>query len=199
MFTGIVHHLGRIIALQQMPNARRFIIECQFPRIIEGESIAVNGVCLTAVNPIENHFECDVSPETLQLTNLNSLEINTLVNLERSLTLQEPLGGHFVYGHVDKTLGLKEKLIHHDFLELIFGDLSPEDLLLLPKKGSVAINGVSLTLNEVYPRSFSVLLIPHTQVRTNLNLLEIGQQVNIEFDFITRAVANVVQRISENS
>ncbi len=115
MFTGIVDHLGRIVSVVTREKGTRIGIQCQFPVLTEGESIAVNGVCLTVIAPQLNYFECDVSPETLLRTNLNELQVDSFINLERSLSLHDRLGGHFVYGHVDKICFLLDKQQEGDF------------------------------------------------------------------------------------
>lgn len=192
MFTGIIQQLGRILAVAKIPSGIHFTIEHQFLDLKLGESIAVDGICLTVVAFSSTAFECEVSPETLHLTNLYRLKIGDLVNLERSLSLNDRLGGHFVYGHIDKTYTLEQKVEEGDFWLYHFGKISGADRDFIVKKGSITINGVSLTINSIDHDIFSVMLIPHTLTHTNLGQLEIGQSVNIEFDILTRIIAHQI-------
>lgn len=188
MYTGIIDHLGKIISIQSIAKGLRLTIACQFKDFQLGESIALDGICVTVVASRDGEFDCELSPETLALTTANNLKVGSEVNLERSLTLSDRLGGHFVMGHVDTTATVKNIEKHADFTRVIFSGLTAEAMPYFAKKGSVCVNGVSLTINEVYVDGFEVMLIPHTQERTNLKYLEKDSCVNIEFDTIARIV-----------
>lgn len=201
MFTGIVDHCGTVRDIEHIAYGARATIETQFTDFIIGESIAVDGVCLTVVDACPSlreagvasdaaiHvFSCEISPETLAKTSAKLWQKNSAVNLERALRVGDRLGGHWVTGHVDATIEI-EKINHvNNYREIIFAISDLAQLNYLIPKGSVAINGVSLTINEVFADGFSVMLIPHTQKITNLDNLKIGDCVNIEFDYLVKAV-----------
>lgn len=188
MFTGIVDHTGTIVLFIQQQNSCRLGISCQFTEIQEGESICVDGVCLTAISAKDGYFECDVSPETLKLTTIGQLHEGAQVNLERSLRAGDRFGGHFVYGHVDKTAQIEALAQQGEYYEVQIGGLAAADMVYLTKKGSIAIQGVSLTINEVTERGFKVMLVPHTLARTSLSQLSVGKRVNLEFDGLVKIV-----------
>lgn len=190
MFTGIIDHCGTILEIAQKPNALRVLISCNFTDLKEGESIAVDGCCLTAIEPKQKQFYCDISPETLRLTTAGKFVVGSTINLERALCVGDRMGGHWVAGHVDQQGIIKNKQQHQEFMELEVSGISNENKSFLLKKGSVAVNGVSLTLNEVFSDSFQIMLIPHTLERTNLSSLQIGSAVNLEFDWMARVVVN---------
>lgn len=195
MYTGIIDHCGVIQRLIQGDKSIHTWISCNFSDLIEGESIAVNGFCVTALQPEKNLFQCDISSETFRLTNAQYLTEGSIVNLERSLCLSDRLGGHFVMGHVDKVYQLSAKVSQGDFTLMSFSSLTEEsDRAYLVKKGSVSINGISLTINEVTSNGFQVMVIPHTLKRTNLHLLTPGDKVNIEFDLLVRITVNYLQQ-----
>ncbi len=190
MFTGIVDHCGTIAALDSQANSLRIVIDCHFTDLEEGESIAVDGVCVTAVQPREQQFVADISPETLSLTTLRNLKVGSEVNLERSLRMGDRIGGHWVAGHVDGRGQVLAKRYQQDFVEMIFGGLDSVALHYVLKKGSIAINGVSLTVNEVLADGFQIMLIPHTLERTNLKNLQESDWVNLEYDWMARIIVN---------
>lgn len=185
MFTGIVDHCGRVRDLQKVAGGLRISIETQFCDFALGESIAVDGVCLTLVESSDHLIYFEISPETIEKTTAKNWQENSHVNLERALRVGDRLGGHFVTGHVDTRVSVHEIKQHEKYREIIF---KVNDMRYLIPKGSVAINGVSLTINEVFAGSFSVMLIPHTQDCTNLSALKISDLVNIEFDYLVKAV-----------
>ncbi len=193
MFTGIVDHCGEIISLENIPSGYRFKIKSQFADFLKGESIAVDGICLTVTNFDQNHFECEVSPETRKLTTADKFSPSYKVNLEKSLKLQDRMGGHMVMGHVD----MQATLIHQDkigdFVLMRFGKFSPDYFKFISKKGSISVNGVSLTVNNVTPDYFEVMLIPHTLSRTNLANLSVEDKVNIEIDYFARYIINYLE------
>lgn len=157
----------------------------------EGESIAVNGVCLTARNIKGNRFYVDVSPESLRRTGLGRLQAGSRVNLERALRLCDRLGGHLVSGHVDTQAQVKERRGVGDFTLFTFS-VDPGLTRYIVEKGSIAINGVSLTVNECGRDRFSVSIIPHTLAVTTLGELREGDWVNIEVDMIGKYVEKLL-------
>lgn len=204
MFTGIIDHCGVILKTELSAAGLKLWISTQFSDVELGESIAVNGICLTVTEFISNEknqkvFSCDISPETLQVTTAKNFKENQWVNLERALQLSSRIGGHFVSGHVDKICMVKTISSNNDFVEMIFTGLTSDDRRLVIKKGSIAVNGVSLTINEVTNNEFNVMLIPHTLQRTQLMHLKEKDAVNIEFDMIARIVAEQAQVIKNVS
>jgi len=193
MFTGYIHHTGKVIQVDSLPHGKRFLISCNYLDIEHGESIAVNGACLTAVDCTPHQFYCDVSPETLAVTTAGSLKPGDAVNLERSLRINDRLHGHFVMGHVDQVCQVAAKKLFTDYTEYSFNHVTPENRVFLVQKGSVAVNGVSLTLNTITQDTFSVMLIPETLRNTNLSTLEVGDSVNIEYDYLAKIVTNQTQ------
>jgi len=193
MFTGIVDHCGEVVSVENIPSGFRIKIKSHFDDFVLGESIAVDGICLTVIDADQNYFNCDVSPETLKLTTANKFKKNYKINLEKSLKLHDRMGGHMVMGHVDT----QAELIHvdksGDFVLMRFGKYSPEYLKFIAKKASISINGVSLTVNDVQKDYFEVMLIPHTLSRTNLADLQVGDNVNIEIDYFARYIINYLE------
>lgn len=190
MYTGIINHLGKILAIKVIAKGLRLTIATEFTDFEMGESIALDGICVTVVAFREGQFDCELSPETLKLTTANSFKVGTEVNLERSLTLNERFGGHFVMGHVDTVLQVKTIEKQAEFTRMVFKGLTNDNKAYFAKKGSACINGISLTINEIYEDGFEVMLIPHTQERTNLKHLNENDFVNIEYDTIARIVVH---------
>lgn len=190
MFTGLVAEQGEVLANINNEIANRLIIRSTFTELQTGESIAINGVCLTLLPVDENYLAFDVSPETLNLTNLGQLKVGDKVNLERAMSVTARFGGHYVSGHVDTIAYLKHKKVIGDYLELLVGDFSICAKMYLLTKGSITLDGVSLTINAVNEDSISLLLVPHTLSQTTLSQLNIGQCLNVEFDYLTRIVAH---------
>lgn len=194
MFTGIIDHAGKIEHLEPMGKGLLFWVHSAFPEVKLGESISVDGACLTVVRVKENQFAVQVSPETLRLTIAGDYQIGTKVNLERALSLGDSLGGHWVTGHVDSTVKLGDMKAHEEFTEIIFEDNTPECRDWIIHKGSVCINGVSLTVNEKRKEGFSVMIIPHTAKITNFSNLKVGSIVNIEYDYLAKIIQQRVQQ-----
>jgi len=190
MFTGIVDHCGIVVGREPGKDSGSLIlsIEAGFEDLARGESIAIDGVCVTVTEPFEGGFACDISPETLALTQLGSRVPHSRVNLERALRLSDRLGGHLVTGHVDGTCRLASRETRGEFELMVFDNVPSGLMRFVHKKGSVAVNGVSLTLNERNARGFEVMLIPHTLGRTNLGELEVGSGVNIEMDWMVKVI-----------
>jgi len=199
MFTGLIDHCGEIKECAQGEHGMSLWIKTQFKELVDGESIAVDGICLTVVESSEYGFRCDLSPETLKVTTAKYFEIGHRINLEQSLTPSDKLGGHFVYGHVDQTARVANKKSFDDFTQVTFSGFSEENKCLLVRKGSVAINGVSLTINNVTDDYFDVMLIPETLRLTNLSGLQVGQSVNIEYDYLAKLVVNTVSRLKDTT
>ncbi len=189
MYTGIVDHCGEVLSIDEIGGGKKLIVQTLFESLELGESIALNGVCVTVTQFDEKSFSIDISPETLALTNLASLAVGDNVNLERSLCLQDRLGGHIVYGHVDEVATIVEQNPKGDYYEFIFQGIRQSHLLL--KKGCVAVNGISLTVNEVNKDNFKCMLIPHTLERTNLKNSSV---VNIEYDWMVKVMINNIQQ-----
>lgn len=190
MFTGLVDHCGKILEINNSLNDKRFLIACDFQDLIKGESIAVNGICLSVTECTPGQFSCDLSPETLAVTAAHHLKPESLVNLERSLRANDRLHGHFVLGHVDEVCTVAAKETEGDYVEYRFSGISKEAKQWIVKKGSIAVNGVSLTVNTLDKDTFSVMLIPETLRNTNLSQLALGDAVNIEYDYLAKILKN---------
>lgn len=189
MFTGIIEGLGTISAILPSDQGRRLSIDADFfmdqTRI--GDSIAVNGACLTAVRISGKRFDVDVSPETLQTTTLGGTRIGTRVNLERALRLSDRLDGHLVSGHIDGTGTLTHRKTTGN--AIFIGFSVPGSLArYMIKKGSIAVDGVSLTINTCDARGFEVCIIPHTAQLTTVGQKKTGEEVNIETDIIGKYI-----------
>lgn len=193
MFTGIIQGLGTLFEQRPAGGGMIFGIEADFDLTDpeEGESIAVNGACLTARNIKGNRFYVDASPESLRRTVLGSLQTGSRVNLERALRLSDRLGGHLVSGHVDARGQVKERRSAGDFTLFSFS-LDSVLTKYVVEKGSITINGVSLTVNSCERDRFSVSIIPHTLAVTTLGLLREGDRVNIEVDIIGKYVEKLL-------
>ncbi len=193
MFTGIVLGKGQVFEQRPSGGGLVFGIEADFalddPE--EGESIATNGVCLTAYNISGRRFFVDVSPESLSRTNLGDLRVGGVVNLERALRLSDRLGGHMVSGHVDGVSRVVDRAAKGDFALFSF-EVPPGLGRYIIEKGSVALDGVSLTINGCEDRVFSVSIIPHTLEVTTLGSLQKGSTVNLEVDLIGKYVEKLL-------
>ena len=188
MFTGLVEAVGELTHRQVMGPGERLSVCCGFSGIEMGESIAVTGVCLTVDGLRPGFFDATVSSETLAKTALGGLRAGASLNLERALRVGDRLGGHLVSGHVDGVAKIIELRSSGDALELTIE--APRALLaFIAVKGSVCLDGVSLTVNAVSDERFSVMLIPHTQSVTNLGGLQVGGLLNIEVDLLARYAA----------
>lgn len=188
MFTGIIQTLGRIESLSPSGGAMRLAIaapDLDTSDVALGDSIAVSGPCLTAVAIAPGRFEVDVSPETLARTTLGAKRVGDTVNLEKALRLSDRLGGHLVSGHVDGIGDVHSRLERDNCVQ--FGLRAPAALArYISQKGSICIDGVSLTVNAVNGADFELLIIPHTLERTTLGELRSGSRVNLEIDLVAR-------------
>lgn len=190
MFTGIVDHCAKIESVTHHDNGIQLSIQTQFHDFQLGESICVDGVCLTVTQFNAGIFSFDLSPETCALTIASQYAIGDVVNVERSMKMSDRLGGHIVTGHVDCTIAVKKIEQHNEFVLCEFFKIDPLHKLYLATKGSVCVNGVSLTINRVHDDGFSVMLIPHTLSLTNLSFLNPNDSVNVEYDYLAKLVAN---------
>ena len=189
MFTGLITDVGRVRAVTSVGD-RRIEIETSFPiaEIELGASIACSGVCLTAIEFGDNWFAVEASEETTSKTTVGDWQAGDALNLERSLRIGDELGGHLVFGHVDGVAKIAERRTDGDSIR--FSILAPDDLApYIASKGSVALSGVSLTVNEVDGNRFGVNIIPHTADATTLGKLSAGDRVNLEIDMLARYVA----------
>ena len=193
MFTGIIQGTGTLIRIRPSGGGLAFELEAHFDIVDpeEGESIAVNGVCLTAYAIKDKRFMVDVSPESLGRTTLSGLRAGDVVNMERALRLSDRLGGHIVSGHVDCVGRVSDISKAGEFTILTFSIPVEQDRYII-EKGSITINGISLTVNSCAKGRFSVSIIPHTMERTSLGRLKNGSKVNIEVDIIGKYVEKML-------
>ncbi|MEN5041520.1 MULTISPECIES: riboflavin synthase [Stenotrophomonas] len=194
MFTGIIEGVGRLAARDTLGGDVRFTFDVgtlPFDNVQMGESIAINGVCLTVIAHDATRFQADASTETLGLTTLGQLAVGAVINLERAMRPTDRLGGHLVSGHVD---GLGQVLsVHDDARAQRWRFAAPAALLrYIAKKGSICVDGVSLTVNEVDEQGFEVALIPHTVANTAFAATAVGSAVNLEIDLVARYVERLL-------
>jgi riboflavin synthase len=195
MFTGLIEATGRIDAIDRTPTGIRIRVETPLPNeLTAGDSLSVNGVCLTVVDPTNGAVHADVSPETARVTTLGGLKEGTVVNLERSMRADARVGGHFVQGHVDATGTLETVQPEGDSFRLTFG-LPPGLGAYVVHKGSIAVDGISLTVASIDDggRRIDVQIIPFTWQHTNLRNLAIGAAVNIECDILGKYVVRSLE------
>lgn len=196
MFTGIVKELGTLEALERNDEGARLRIAAGFaPSLAEGDSVAVNGVCLTVAALGEGAFEADAMNQTLALTTLGGLEPGARVNLEPALRAGEPLGGHVVQGHVDG-VGEIARIEDDGFARRVRVVLPPELRRYVVERGSVALDGVSLTVAALSDDGIEVSLIPETLARTSFGQAGAGTRVNVEVDVLARYVERLMQRFT---
>lgn len=195
MFTGLIEEVGSVLWIRATERGTQ--LEIAAPAIAQdvrkGDSVAVNGCCLTVKAARAEQLTFDLLEETLDRTNLRTLRRDTPVNLERALAADGRLGGHFVQGHIDcavRVIAYEETGADHRLEVELPGDFAH----YIVYKGSVAINGISLTIAEVHPESFAVWIIPHTKRSTNLNTLAAGDQLNLEFDLLAKYVERMLAR-----
>lgn len=188
MFTGIIQSVGQISQMQARAGDKRVTIasgDLDMSSVALGDSIAVSGVCLTVIAFDQNSFSADLSTETLARTALASIQPGTRVNLEKALTLQTPLGGHLVSGHVD---GVGEVVARQDSGRAIQFEVQAPDALAryIAEKGSICVDGISLTVNAVNGARFALTIVPHTLTQTTMDEFEPGRKVNLEVDIVAR-------------
>lgn len=193
MFTGIVLKMGTFISLERKSTPTLTIDAGVLERVKLGDSVAVNGACLTVVEMNNTRYKFNLSQETVRLSNFGDLTRGSYVNIELPLTLQDFLGGHLVSGHLDGVARVKAivKSAGSTKFSFVYRDRQWKKFLI--HKGSVTLNGVSLTLSEVNSSFFSVEIIPHTMASTNLNYLKVGERVNLELDMMGKYLYNLAQ------
>lgn len=194
MFTGLIEQQGEVIANHQDTAQNKLVIKACFKDIQAGESIAVNGVCLTVLPDFTDKLFFDVSPETIRCTTLGTLAPGDWVNLERALLPSMRIGGHWVQGHVDTTAIIQNLVQIEDCWELSLQGLSSSDMHYLIPKGSVTLDGISLTINTLTSDGVKIMIIPHTMANTTLAKRAIGDRMNVEFDYLTRIVVHQFTR-----
>jgi riboflavin synthase len=196
MFTGIVTDIGEIVSVKAGGQAgdRRFVVRTRhdLKPVAVGASIACSGCCLTVMEKGDHWFAVEVSAESLDKTHLGDWQVGRRINLELSLKLGDELGGHLVYGHVDGTGRIVSMTPEGGSVRFVF-EAPDEVARFIAAKGSVAVDGISLTVNEVDKNRFGVNVISHTQAVTTLGQVEVGQRVNLEVDMLARYVARLLE------
>ena len=198
MFTGIVEEMGAVTLLEQTLGGTRLTVLAStvLADLKVGDSISINGTCLTVVAKGEQSFVVEASPETLSVTTLGQLTGGAPVNLERAMKLNERIGGHLVAGHVDGVGTIRSRRQEGNAIVLVIE--APSDVLrYCVHKGSVTVDGISLTINDATDHSFSVSIIPHTATVTTLGLKQVDDQVNLESDLIGKFVERLLQQRSQ--
>jgi len=193
MFTGLIESLGEVVEVQ--PTAGGFRIRVQTGighDLLEGESVAVNGVCLTAIETSSGELRAEIGPETARVTTLGFLRTGTRVNLERAIRADGRLGGHFVQGHIDGTGVVQRIRPEADFWWVTIG-FPPALAPFFIHRGSIAVDGISLTVAGLEPSSFTVQIVPHTWMQTNLQDAIVDDRVNIECDLLGKYVARSIE------
>lgn len=190
MFTGIIEEIGQVKSFKTVSENAEIVVECS--KVLEdtkiGDSISINGVCQTVISMTDTTFTAEVSKETLSVTTFLTLKAGDKVNLERALTLNERIGGHIVSGHVDGVAKFLSSIKNsNNFYELIF-EVKDEIARYIIKKGSVTLNGISLTVVNIQGNTFKVAVIPHTFENTNLSYLKPNQNVNVETDVFAKYI-----------
>lgn len=194
MFTGIVEEIGAITVLRKTLAGTRLTILAStvMSDLKIGDSVSVDGICLTVVSRSERDFSVEVSPETLSVTTLGNFAVGLPVNLERAMRLNERIGGHLVAGHVDGIGVIRSR--HQDGNAIMFTIGAPPEILrYCVAKGSITVDGISLTINDLSEKGFSVAIIPHTAKATTLGLKGVNDPVNLESDLIGKYVERLLQ------
>jgi riboflavin synthase len=192
MFTGIIEITGKVKALQLRTGGALIDVTAGFKDLALGESIAVNGACLTVARINKEGFSADLSPETAARTTLGKLKTGRIVNLERALKLGDRLGGHMVSGHIDCTARV-ERLIKRSGGWLLTVSLEGKHLKYIVDQGSVAVEGISLTVSRKLTTGFETAIIPHTYNNTNLKELKTGDRVNLELDMNAKYLESLIK------
>lgn len=185
MFTGIIEEIGTVLSISN--NSIRIQAETVLEDIKAGDSVAVNGVCLTATKINYNHFDADISPETMRVTAFKNINIGDLVNLERAMPANGRFGGHIVSGHVDGTGKILSVKRNNEFYDLSV-ETDKNNTKYIVKKGSVTVNGISLTVANINENIIQIAVIPHTFENTNLKHTKSGDLVNIETDILAKYI-----------
>ncbi|RMD51149.1 MAG: riboflavin synthase [Ignavibacteria bacterium] len=200
MFTGIIEEIGKIKKISPIPGGKRLSIFCEsiLDDLKVDDSVSVNGICLTAVNVGENYFDVEAVGETLTKTTINNFREGTHVNLERALKANSRLGGHFVMGHVNG-IGKLTKVIPRGDAYLLEFSLPANLMKYCIDEGSIAINGISLTIAKAYRASVAISIIPHTWQNTVLRYLKTGDTVNVEVDMLAKYLERLISYNKQNS
>ena len=200
MFTGIVEEIGTVSSVQQGPHSLKLAIRCRkvLEDVKKGDSIAVNGVCLTVSDFSADQFTADVMPETVKSTTLYKLRTGSRLNLERAMAANGRFGGHFVSGHVDGT-GDIIQIRRHDNAVYMEVAIAPELSDYLIPKGSVTVDGTSLTIFEVTENGFVISLIPVTQEDSIIGAKKVGEQVNVECDMLAKYMEKLLTKKEEKA
>jgi len=195
VFTGLVHEMGVITAVKKRTGGAVLSLRSNETAVTAeiGDSIAVNGVCLTVVSKKERELSFDLSDETLRSTNLGALKTGGRVNLEQSLRPDSKIGGHFVTGHVDAVGKIRSKVNIGDMWKFEI-EAPPQVMQFVVEKGSIAVDGISLTIVDILKNSFTLVIIPHTAKLTTLGLKDSGDTVNIEVDILGKYVAKFLHK-----
>ncbi len=202
MFTGIVAGVGLVKKIDNFQGSKKIFIKCPFSlsRVRLGDSIAVDGCCLTVTSKRGQSFSADVSPETLRVTTLGELQVGSQVNLEQSLKVGDALGGHWVQGHVDgvgKLVSRRQSRREQESYEELEIQLPPALMRYMISKGSITVDGISLTVNGLKKNRVCLCLIPHTLERTALTGKPVGARVNIEADFLLKFLESRLAPLSK--
>ncbi len=198
MFTGIVEEMGAVTAMERTLAGTRMVILAStvMGDLKIGDSVSVNGACLTVVTTSDRDFAVEISPETLSVTTLGHLTAGAPVNLERAMKLNERIGGHLVAGHVDGVGTIRSR--HQEGNAIFFTVEAPQEVLrYCVVKGSITVDGISLTINDVNDHGFTVAVIPHTAKVTTLGLKQVNDTVNLESDLIGKYVERLLQERSQ--
>ncbi|MBI4823252.1 MAG: riboflavin synthase [Nitrospirae bacterium] len=196
MFTGIITGMGKVVSFAKKGKTAVITLKSDMSDVSVGNSISINGTCLTVTSIEKGIMSFDLSEETLKSTNMSELKAGDSVNLEPSLSANGKLGGHFVTGHVDGIGRIRAKVKEADTMKIEI-TVAEHVMLHLVKKGSVAVDGISLTVVDVFKDSFTVVIIPHTALVTTIGTKGIGSSVNIETDIIGKYVLRFMQRETE--
>ena len=196
MFTGIIESLGKVKKITKKTNSISLNVESDISKDLKvNQSLSHNGVCLTIINVIKNSHEVILVDETIKKSIFKSISIGDIINLERSLLINSRLDGHIVQGHVDEMINCIEILENKDDWVFTF-QFTKENNKLIVEKGSVTINGVSLTCYNVKKNQFSVSIIPHTFKKTNFQLMNMGYNYNIEYDILGKYINKLISKDS---
>lgn len=198
MYTGIIDHIGHIVAIQDTEHSRHLLIETCFKAIELGESIAIDGICLTATQAGDYQLACELSPETLKMTKAVDYRIGDKVNVERSLSVGDRLGGHTVTGHVDGVARIAVREPQGDCCRMVIAGIKPEQLNLIWHKGSIAVDGISLTINALTADGVELMLIAQTLALTTLSERQVGDKVHVEFDPMAKIIARQFECMQNN-
>ena len=193
MFTGLIEATGRVARVERVPSGLRLRVRTPLaPELSDGDSLAVNGVCLTVVERDEESAAFDVGPETLRVTALGDLREGAVVNLERAMRADTRIGGHFVQGHVDATTTILDVRPEAEFIWIWFGLPAAHAVYVIPK-GAIALDGISLTVALLEGERFAAQIVPYTWAHTNLSARRPGDSVNVEFDMLGKYAVRAAQ------